>query len=96
MVEVLLTEASAPLPPHARSCARGREIIDALEEVADLVEWMTSEGVAENRGRGRSAGGWVFLGMIAGVGKTYRMLQEGARKRTGRDAVIGYLEPHGG
>ena len=38
----------------------------------------------------------VFLGMAAGVGKTYRMLQEGrAEYETGRDVVIGYLEPHG-
>jgi two-component system sensor histidine kinase KdpD len=37
----------------------------------------------------------VFLGMAAGVGKTYRMLQEGrAEVEAGRDVVIGYLEPH--
>ncbi|HEY1359502.1 MAG TPA: sensor histidine kinase KdpD [Thermoleophilaceae bacterium] len=37
----------------------------------------------------------VFLGMAAGVGKTYRMLQEGsAEKQAGRDIVIGYLESH--
>jgi two-component system sensor histidine kinase KdpD len=33
--------------------------------------------------------------MAAGVGKTYRMLQEGRQaKAEGRDVVIGYLEPH--
>ena len=33
--------------------------------------------------------------MAAGVGKTYRMLQEGGQaKAEGRDVVIGYLEPH--
>src|ERR1700749_2762418 len=33
--------------------------------------------------------------MAAGVGKTYRMLQEGQQARKeGRDVVIGYLEPH--
>ncbi|MDO8213862.1 histidine kinase [Conexibacter sp. CPCC 206217] len=38
----------------------------------------------------------VFLGMAAGVGKTYRMLQEGqAEAENGRDVAIGYLEPHG-
>jgi two-component system sensor histidine kinase KdpD len=38
----------------------------------------------------------VFLGMAAGVGKTYRMLQDGqAEAMAGRDVVIGYLEPHG-
>ena len=37
----------------------------------------------------------IFLGMAAGVGKTYRMLQEGrAAKDAGREVVIGYLEPH--
>ena len=44
-------------------------------------------------GRGRYK---IFLGMAAGVGKTYRMLQEGqAEKAAGRDVVIAYLEPHG-
>jgi two-component system, OmpR family, sensor histidine kinase KdpD len=38
----------------------------------------------------------VFIGMAAGVGKTYRMLQEGrVEAETGRDVAIGYLEPHG-
>jgi two-component system sensor histidine kinase KdpD len=38
----------------------------------------------------------VFLGMAAGVGKTFRMLQEGrAEYESGRDTVIGYLESHG-
>jgi two-component system sensor histidine kinase KdpD len=37
----------------------------------------------------------IFLGMAAGVGKTYRMLQEGhAEAADGRDVAIGYLEPH--
>ena len=38
----------------------------------------------------------VFIGMAAGVGKTYRMLQEGiAELDAGRDVVIGLLETHG-
>jgi two-component system sensor histidine kinase KdpD len=38
----------------------------------------------------------VFLGMAPGVGKTYRMLQEGvAEADSGRDVAIGYLETHG-
>src|SRR5580765_1714537 len=37
----------------------------------------------------------ILLGMAAGVGKTYRMLQEGHQAQSeGRDVVIGYLEPH--
>ena len=46
--------------------------------------------------RGRRGHHEVFLGMAAGVGKTYRMLQEAqAEAAEGRDVVIGYLEPHG-
>jgi two-component system sensor histidine kinase KdpD len=38
----------------------------------------------------------IFLGMAAGVGKTYRMLQEGhAARSEGRDVVVGILETHG-
>jgi len=38
----------------------------------------------------------VFIGMAPGVGKTYRMLQEGAAEAdNGRDVAIGYLESHG-
>jgi two-component system sensor histidine kinase KdpD len=37
----------------------------------------------------------ILLGMAAGVGKTYRMLQEGRQAQDdGRDVVIGYLEAH--
>jgi len=37
----------------------------------------------------------ILLGMAAGVGKTYRMLQEGRLAQTESvDVVIGYLEPH--
>jgi two-component system sensor histidine kinase KdpD len=48
--------------------------------------------VAAGTERGRYK---IFLGMAAGVGKTYRMLQEGhAEAEAGRDVAIGYLEPH--
>jgi two-component system sensor histidine kinase KdpD len=44
------------------------------------------------RGRGQLK---VFLGYAAGVGKTYRMLEEAQQlKRQGRDIVVGYFEPH--
>jgi len=37
----------------------------------------------------------IYLGAAAGVGKTYRMLQDGNLFRSrGVDVVIGYLEPH--
>jgi two-component system sensor histidine kinase KdpD len=38
----------------------------------------------------------IYLGAAAGVGKTYAMLSEGARRaRRGTDVVIGYVECHG-
>ncbi len=38
----------------------------------------------------------IVLGYAAGVGKTFRMLDEGQQlKAVGRDVVIGYFEPHG-
>jgi two-component system sensor histidine kinase KdpD len=38
----------------------------------------------------------IFLGMAAGVGKTYRMLLDAhAEQEAGRDVVIGLLETHG-
>jgi two-component system sensor histidine kinase KdpD len=54
-----------------------------------------SEPVAERprAGRGHYT---IYLGMAAGVGKTYRMLLEGhAEQEAGRDVVIGLLETHG-
>jgi two-component system sensor histidine kinase KdpD len=47
---------------------------------------------AEDNHRGHYT---IYLGMAAGVGKTYRMLQEGhAQLEAGRDVVIGLLETH--
>ena len=38
----------------------------------------------------------VFLGYAAGVGKTYRMLEEAQQlMRQGNDIAVGYFEPHG-
>jgi two-component system sensor histidine kinase KdpD len=38
----------------------------------------------------------IFLGFAAGVGKTYKMLEEANRRRErGQDVVIGYIETHG-
>ena len=52
-----------------------------------------SSRMIEQRRRGSHR---IFLGMAAGVGKTYRMLLEGqAVAESGRDVAIGYLEPHG-
>jgi two-component system, OmpR family, sensor histidine kinase KdpD len=44
------------------------------------------------RPRGRLT---IFLGYAAGVGKTYKMLEESQRlKAQGHDIVVGYFEPH--
>src|ERR1035438_4439045 len=38
----------------------------------------------------------IFMGYAAGVGKTYKMLEEAQELRAaGVDIVIGYFEPHG-
>jgi two-component system, OmpR family, sensor histidine kinase KdpD len=38
----------------------------------------------------------IYLGMAAGVGKTYALLNEGRRrKERGTDVVVGYVETHG-
>jgi two-component system sensor histidine kinase KdpD len=51
----------------------------------------TEDPTSSQRGRLK-----IFIGMAAGVGKTYRMLGEGrAEADSGRDVAIGYLEPHG-
>lgn len=52
-----------------------------------------SEAGQEQRPRGKLR---VFLGYAAGVGKTYRMLEEAQQlKRQGLDVVVGYFESHG-
>ena len=48
-------------------------------------------GTIGDRGRLR-----IYLGMAPGVGKTYRMLEEGQRRiERGTDLVVGYVETHG-
>src|SRR5215469_13532665 len=38
----------------------------------------------------------IFMGYAAGVGKTYKMLEEAQEmKSAGVDLVVGYFEPHG-
>jgi two-component system, OmpR family, sensor histidine kinase KdpD len=55
-------------------------------------ETAEEDGAVNTGGRGHLK---VFIGMAAGVGKTYRMLQEGhAEQAAGRDVAIGYMEPH--
>lgn len=55
-----------------------------------------STGVRADRPRITRGRLQLFLGYAAGVGKTYRMLEEAQQlKRQGKDMVIGYFEPHG-
>jgi two-component system sensor histidine kinase KdpD len=53
-------------------------------------ETQSLDGRSQQRGRLR-----IYLGMAAGVGKTYAMLAEGRRRKArGTDVVIGYVETH--
>jgi two-component system, OmpR family, sensor histidine kinase KdpD len=52
---------------------------------------METRSVGETQGQLK-----IILGYAAGVGKTYKMLEEGQRLAAeGHDVVIGYFEPHG-
>ena len=54
-----------------------------------------SPEIGENL-RGRRGRLHLYLGYAAGVGKTYRMLEDAQQfARQGKDIVIGYFEPHG-
>jgi two-component system, OmpR family, sensor histidine kinase KdpD len=65
----------------------------AREIEQDAGSRSAAEPTAGNRSRGQHR---VFLGMAAGVGKTFRMLLEGHTEQNhGRDVVIGLLEAHG-
>lgn len=57
----------------------------------DPLAQMKGDHIRSRRGRLK-----VYLGMVAGVGKTYAMLVEGQQDRARQvDVVVGYLEPHG-
>ncbi len=46
-----------------------------------------------NQGRGQFK---IYMGYAAGVGKTYKMLEDAQALKAGRqDVVVGYFEPHG-
>lgn len=56
----------------------------------------TSRAGEQDYGQGSRGQLKVFLGYAAGVGKTYRMLEEAQQlKQQGKDIVVGYFEPHG-
>jgi two-component system, OmpR family, sensor histidine kinase KdpD len=67
-----------------------RDALDVRPTADEMLARIKSE-TPSARGRLR-----VYLGMAPGVGKTYRMLEEGHRRRArGTDLVVGYVEPHG-
>jgi two-component system sensor histidine kinase KdpD len=67
-----------------------RDAFDVRPSPDELLERYRSEAIAA-RGRLR-----LYLGMAPGVGKTYRMLEEGHRRAgRGTDVVVGFVEAHG-
>lgn len=66
---------------------------DSLDIRPTADEMLARVRAEENRGRGRLR---VYLGMAPGVGKTFRMLEEGHRRvARGTDLAVGFVEPHG-
>jgi len=66
---------------------------DALDVRPTADEMLARIRADADDGRGRLR---VYLGMAPGVGKTYRMLEEGHRRLArGTDAVVGFMEAHG-
>src|ERR1700730_18052908 len=55
----------------------------------ELLQQLQAEEEYERRGRLK-----VFLGYASGVGKSFRMLDEGRRRRErGQDVVVGAIQP---
>jgi two-component system sensor histidine kinase KdpD len=76
---------SAPTDPE-------RDLLDVRPTADEMLARIRADS-PDAGGRGRLR---VYLGMAPGVGKTYRMLEEGHRREArGTDVVIGYVETHG-
>ncbi len=57
----------------------------------DLLARAEAEAIGRSRGRLK-----LYFGYVAGVGKTYSMLDDARRAiAQGREVVVGYVEPHG-
>ena len=68
-----------------------RRMADHRPDPDQLLAQVQAEEARARRGRLR-----VFFGALAGVGKTYAMLEAAlAAKAAGTDVVVGYVEPHG-
>lgn len=64
--------------------------MDARPDPQELLKKITHEHHDETRGKLK-----IFFGYVAGVGKTYAMLEAAhALKEMGVDVVAGYVEPH--
>jgi len=80
-------------PERLADCAQLASLADETPEGRSVVLLAAIEKEAAAQRRGRLK---VFLGLSAGVGKTYAMLEAAHRaRREGRDVVIGYVETHG-
>jgi two-component system, OmpR family, sensor histidine kinase KdpD len=74
---------------YLRSHGRGQTVSVTDAPFAEDDE--DTEGVVQAAGRFR-----IYLGAVAGVGKTYAMLNEGKRRlERGTDIVVGFVESHG-
>ncbi len=88
------------MPDSARPSAE--ELLDRyqlrdMRDMPDATDSATAAGTAEPPANGQLHRGRlrIYLGMAAGVGKTYAMLSEGQRRKArGTDVVIGYVETH--
>jgi len=68
-----------------------RDVDDIRPTPEEMLARIGQAGGGDGRGRLR-----VYLGMAPGVGKTFRMLEEGHRRvARGTDLVVGYVEAHG-
>jgi two-component system sensor histidine kinase KdpD len=68
-----------------------RDALDTRPNPDDLLRLANADGPGDGRGRLR-----IYLGMAPGVGKTFRMLEEGHRRAArGTDLVVGFAEAHG-
>jgi len=75
-----------------------RPSADDLLDRYQLRDAPPAASTAQDAASGHGARGKlrIYLGMAAGVGKTYAMLNEGQRRKSrGADVVIGYVQTHG-
>src|SRR4029077_2311318 len=84
--------AAEPRPGRAPEVSADpeRDAFDVRPTGAEMLARVQADSPS---GRGRLR---IYLGMAPGVGKTYRMLEEGHRRvGRGTDLVVGFVESHG-